>query len=308
MKLGVQEKVDNLRAIWKNEATDFTPWLASEDNISILGEEIGIDISEMQMEASVGGFSADIVAKESATDKIIVIENQLEDSNHDHLGKIITYASGTDANIVIWIVRNAREEHRKAIEWLNNNVSENVDFFLIQIELWRIDNSRLAPKFHILEKPNEWAKEIKRTARELTETQAFKLDYWTEFREHAFNHKEFSKLFSKRKPYSDHWYSVRSGNSEFVFNFLINTVKQLNAVECYIHNNKDLYHQFHNHKDEIEAIVGHQLDWQLLPNRKASRIILEKKVDLYNKDNRITQFDWLKNYGIKFYNAFKKFD
>ena len=144
MELGYLEKIEDLRLVWKNEAYDFTPWLAEEDNMNILGDTIGIDISEISTESSVGGFSADIVAKETGTDRIIVIENQLEDTNHDHLGKIITYASGKNASIIIWIVKNAREEHRKAIEWLNENMDENIDFFLIQIELWKIGESPCA--------------------------------------------------------------------------------------------------------------------------------------------------------------------
>ena len=308
MKLGILEKLYNLRLIWKNEATDFTPWLALEDNIATLGEELGLDISEIQTELSVGGFSADIVAKETSTEKIIVIENQLEDSDHDHLGKIITYASGTEANIIIWIVRKAREEHRKAIEWLNNNMGDDVDFFLIQIELWKIGDSLVAPKFHILEKPNIWAKEIKRSSRDMNETQAFKLEYWTEFNEYAFEDIEFSRIFNKRKASTDHWYSVKAGSSEFHFNFLINTLKNIISVDCYIHNNKNLYHHFYSFKDEIEEIVGFKLVWLELPERKASRVLIEKKVDLRNIEKRNSQFDWFKEYGIKFYQAFKKYE
>lgn len=294
-----------MRVVWRHEAIDFTPWLAEEDNIAILGETIGIEISEIITEATVGGFSADIIAKESGTNRIIVIENQLEDSNHDHLGKIITYASGREASIIIWIVKNARDEHKRAIEWLNNHMDENIDLFLLQIELWRINDSYPAPRFNILEQPNTWAKEIKKSSHEISDTMAFKLDYWTNFSDYSYNDVEFSRLFNRRKPSTDHWYSVGSGNSEFHFSFLLNTVKENIAVDCYISNNKDLFQHFYSNKEKIESIIGHSLDWRELPERKASRILIEKHVNLKDKNEWVNQFKWLKEMGINFYKAFK---
>lgn len=305
IKLGNLEKIDDLRLIWKNEAYDFTPWLAEEENMSILGETIGIEISEITTESSVGGFSADIVAKETGTDRIIIIENQLEESDHDHLGKIITYASGRDASIVIWIVKNAREEHRKAIEWLNTHMDGSIDFFLIQIELWKIGDSDPAARFNIIEQPNNWAKEVKKISQELTDTMAFKLEYWTAFSDYVFKDSEFSRLYNKRKPSTDHWYSVSCGSAEYNFSFLLNTVKNVILVECYIHNNKDVFNHFYAHKDEIESIIGCQLDWRELPDRKASRILIEKAVNLKDRKQWNDQFDWFKEMGIKFYRAFK---
>lgn len=306
--LGNLEKVEDLRVIWKHEAADFTPWLADEDNINILGDTIGIEISEVMTEAPVGGFSADIIAKESGTDRIIVIENQLEDSNHDHLGKIITYASGREASIIIWIVKNAREEHKKAIEWLNNNMDENIDLFLIQIELWKIDNSVPAPRFNVLEQPNTWAKELKKISHEMSDSMILKLEYWTAFSEIVFKDTEFSRLFNRRKPSTDHWYSVSAGNSEFHFSFLLNTVRNIIAVECYISNNKDLYRQFYFNKEKIESVIGAPLDWRELPNKKASRILIEKAADLNDKNDWGNQFNWLQETGIKFHKAFKSFE
>jgi len=308
MELGILDKLDDLRIVWKHEATEFTPWLAKEDNMNILGDAIGIEISEVETESAVGSFSADIVAKETGTGRRIVIENQLEDTDHDHLGKIITYASGVNANIIIWIVKNAREEHKKAIEWLNSSLDENIDLFLIQIELWKINESFPAPRFNVLEQPNSWAKEIKKISHEISDTMAFKLDYWTEFSEYAFQSKEFSRRYNKRKPSTDHWYSVGSGNSEYHFSFLLNTLRNVIAVECYIRDNKDLYKQFYSNKENIELKIGESLDWRELPNKKASRIIIEKDVDLKSKNDWESQFNWMQEYGLKFYDAFKSYE
>ena len=169
MKLGKMMKITDLRSVWKNEPRNFSKWLAEEENLNMLGKEIGVDMALEQLESKVGEFSVDLLAIETGTSRKIIIENQLEDTNHDHLGKIITYASGKDAEIIIWVVKRAREEHRKAIEWLNDKTSTNIAFFLVEIELWQIDNSAMAPHFNVVERPNDWAKAIK-VSEGLTET------------------------------------------------------------------------------------------------------------------------------------------
>ena len=160
INLGTLEEIKDLREVWSHEAHDFTPWLAK--NISILGDEVGIDISIEETESSVGDFNVDIFATDADTGKKIIIENQLEETDHDHLGKLITYASGKSADLVIWLVRKARPEHRAAIEWLNNHTDEGVGFILCEIKVFRIGNSEPAPKFEIIEQPNNWVKEMKK--------------------------------------------------------------------------------------------------------------------------------------------------
>lgn len=164
MKLGKLEQITDLRSVWKHEAKDFTPWLAKEENLEILSEAVGIDIVVEEQESNVGDFSVDLFATEEGTGRRIIIENQLEETNHDHLGKIITYASGKEAEVIIWIVRKARDEHKQAIEWLNQHTDDKFEFFLIEIELWKINDSEPAPKFNIVERPNTWAKAMKKTA------------------------------------------------------------------------------------------------------------------------------------------------
>lgn len=164
IKLGKLKEVKDLRTAWPHEARDFTPWLA--DNIDELGEILGIDISIEETESPVGGFNVDIFATDADTGRKIIIENQLEETDHDHLGKLITYASGKSASLVIWLVRKAREEHRAAIEWLNSHTDEDVGFILCQIKLLQINDSDIAPMFEVLEQPNNWAKEMKKPAGE----------------------------------------------------------------------------------------------------------------------------------------------
>ena len=168
IKLGKLKEIKDLREAWPHEAHDFTPWLA--ENIDILGETLGVDISIEETESPVGGFNVDIFATDADTGRKIIIENQLEETDHDHLGKLITYASGKSASLVIWLVKKAREEHRSAIEWLNNHTDEDIGFILCQIKLLRINDSDIAPMFEIIEQPNNWAKEMKKPvgARQVT--------------------------------------------------------------------------------------------------------------------------------------------
>jgi len=196
-----------LREVWGHEATDFTNWLSQNENLSALGEEIGIDIKLIKTEASVGKFSVDILAEEESSGKKIIIENQLEDTNHDHLGKIITYASGYDAEIIIWIVRDVCDEHQKAIDWLNEHTDENINFFLIKIELWQIENSNPAPKFEIVASPNEWAKTIKNiyNNEELTDTKLQQLEFWNKFKSYV---QENDTRIRLQTPRPQHWYDV----------------------------------------------------------------------------------------------------
>ena len=159
VKLGTLKEITDLRQIWPHEAHDFTPWLAK--NIKVLGEAIGVDILIEETESSVGDFNVDIFATDADTNRRIIIENQLEDTDHDHLGKLITYASGKNADLVIWLVRKARPEHSAAIEWLNNHTDEGVGFILCEIKLYQIGDSVAAPKFEIIEQPNNWVKTMK---------------------------------------------------------------------------------------------------------------------------------------------------
>ena len=147
-------KID-LRNVWGHEASDFTSWLSQDENLRLLSDEIGVEIKLIQTEANVGKFSVDILAEEENSGRKIIIENQLEDTNHDHLGKIITYASGYNANIVIWIVRDCHEEHQKAIDWLNEHTDENLSFFLLKLELWQIGKSDPAPNRYWFGQRNE---------------------------------------------------------------------------------------------------------------------------------------------------------
>lgn len=306
INLGKLKEIKDLRKVWPHEALDFTPWLAEEDNLALLADDVGLEITIDETESSVGDFNVDIYATETGTDRKIIIENQLEDTNHDHLGKLITYASGKSADIVIWVVKRAREEHRSAIEWLNNHTDENIAFFLVEIKLYQIDSSDIAVKFEVVEKPNDWTKEIKRSTSNSPTLQA-RYDYWVAFNDYVFRDNEFAKQFNKRKASTDHWMTMSVGSS--ACHISINQIRKDNqiVVEWYISDDKELFHKFHSHKTEIETEMGMKLDWRELPNKKASRILITHSADFDNKDNWFEQFNWVMDIALKMKKAFKKY-
>ncbi len=305
MTLGKLKKV-NLRTAWKNEASDFTTWLAKDENLSLLSDEIGIEISLLQTEASVGKFNVDILAEEENTGRKIIIENQLESTNHDHLGKIITYASGHDAEIIIWIVKNVRDEHKQAIDWLNDHTDEEINFFAIKMELWKIGNSPPAPKFQIISEPNDWAKAIKKATMktDLSETKLMQLEFWDGFKEYS---KEQDTKLSMRKPRPQHWYSLSVGSSDAHLSLTINTQTNELGCELYIPEKKELFEKLKEHKKQIEKEVGENLNWMELPNKKASRIKISRDADLEDKDEWDSYFEWTKTQAETFYDIFGKY-
>ncbi len=229
----------DLRKVWPNEARDFTKWLSVESNLNMLGNAIGIELELVETESSVGSFNVDIYAQESGTGRKVVIENQLEDTNHDHLGKVITYAAGKGAEVVIWVVARARDEHRQAIEWLNQHTDSSFGFFLVEIELWSIGDSLPAPRFNVVEQPNEWTKTIK-LSECLSETERTKLSYWTKYREVAQASFEFLKVFNPQKPSKDHWTTLRCGTSSYHIALLVDTQRGCIGIEFYVPDNKEI--------------------------------------------------------------------
>ena len=302
--LGTLKEITDLRSIWPHEALNFTPWVA--ENVDLLADAVGLDITVDETESSVGDFNVDIYASETGTDRKIIIENQLEDTDHDHLGKLITYASGKGAVVVIWVVKHAREEHKAAVEWLNNHTDDKIGFFLCEIKLFQIGDSQIAPAFTVVERPNDWTKEIRKTA-SANSTQQQRLEYWQAFNDYAFSDANFSRIFNKRKPTTDHWMDFSIGSS--ACHIAVSQIQKRKAVdvELYINDDKELFKSLFAHKDEIEKNMEMELEWKELPERKASRILIEKTVDLDDRATWPEQFDYIMDTCIKMKRAFKRY-
>lgn len=275
MGIGKLKEVD-IRELWKHEQYDFSEWLSKKENIENLNEILGLTLVDISKETYVGAYRCDLFAKDETTGIKVIIENQLEVSNHDHLGKIITYASGLDAKVVVWIVKEAREEHRSAIEWLNNNTNSNVNFFLIEIHAYKIENSDPAPMFQVVEQPNDFIKNNKYTNRDesMNKSQSQRIEFWNKFNNVVI---ERGKPFNIRKATTDHWYNVAIGTSDAHIDITLVNKDSLIGVELYITDNKELFDKLYSRKDEIEAELGFTLDWRRLDNSKASRIVYHIK-------------------------------
>ena len=284
MKLGKLVEVD-IRNVWKHEQYDFSKWLSSEENINELGDTLNLTLTDVETEKFVGNYRCDILCKDEITGKVVLIENQLEPTNHDHLGKIITYASGLDASVVVWLVASAREEHASAIEWLNKHTDDDVSFFLVEIHAYKIGDSEPAPQFKIIEQPNDFVKSVKAISKnsDISDTEKKRLEFWTQFNEVL---EERGKPFNRRKATTDHWYNVAMGSSECSISIdLVNKEHKI-RVGVWISDNKNLYDNFYNNKDEIEAKCGFSLTWDRLENKKASLACTYiNGLDFDNQDN-----------------------
>lgn len=270
MKLGKLKAVD-IRAVWPHEQYDFSKWLAMDENIKELGDTLNLSLTDVETEKFVGNYRCDILCKDEITGKIVLIENQLEPTNHDHLGKIITYASGLDAAVVIWIVSSARDEHASAIEWLNKHTDDDISFFLLEVHAYKIGDSDPAPQFKIIEQPNDFVKTVKNIAKnaELNESQKSRLEFWTQFNEIIVAN---GKPFNTRKASTDHWYNVAIGSSEA--NISIDLVNKEHKIRIglWINDNKDIFDSLFQQKSSIENALGIELEWHRLDDKKASYI------------------------------------
>jgi len=298
--LGKMKNID-LRNEWKKEE-DFTNWLSQEENLNILSEELKINIKLIQTEANVGSYSADILAKEDSPggSSNIIIENQLGKTDHDHLGKCITYASGHEAKTIIWIVKEANDEHKQAIDWLNQHTDDEINFFLIKIELWQIEESKRAAKFHIIAQPNDWAKTIKKAAStgDLSELAVKEIDFWNKFVSYCEDKKTTLKL-AKPQPSTPAYYSIPLGTSDRWLVMKINTYEKKLRTEIYF-KEKDLFSKIkETKKEDLEKEYGKRLIWDDMPINKGSAIRDEMELKFDNLDEWDKAFEWLKTSAEK---------
>ena len=262
-----------LREAWKHEAGDFTPWLAETANLASLGDALGLgELELVATEHQVGDFKLDILCTDGADQ--VIIENQLERTNHAHLGQIITYAAGIGAKKIIWVAETFRPEHVAALEFLNQNTTEDLNFFAVEIELWRIGDSPLAPKFEVVVKPNEWAKagrEQARAAVSATPTKQLYLRLWTEL---VARLAKRAPTIRPQKPRPQMWLNNSMGRAGFRLNPTASQQGKRLGVEVYIDHpeSKRLFQALAAQREQLEQQLGFALDWQELPEAQACRI------------------------------------
>ena len=277
-KLGHLQRVD-AKEVWKHEAHDFTPWLHA--NIALLGDALGFDIEATASEVSVGDFAVDIVGKTVPEGRVVIVENQLAPTDHSHLGQVLTYASGLDAAIVVWLSPRFRDEHRQALDWLNAHTTEGVDFFGVELELLRVDDSPPAPHLKLVAQPNEWAK----TARGNAGAQPTErtLVYQRFFEAVLAEFKRLRPgLTSASRVGPGNYMGMAAGRTGFSLSWVFGSQSRL-RVELYIDTgdrdqNKGLFDALHARRDDLAAALGGDLVWERLDAKRAARLSTQRVV------------------------------
>lgn len=262
-----------LRNAWEREDSHFTPWLAADENLTLLGRTLGLDLEVQGQEQSVGPFRADILCKDTADGSLVLIENQIERTDHTHLGQVITYAAGLDAVTIVWIAKRFTEEHRAALDWLNEVSHESFRFFGLEVELWRIADSPIAPKFNIVARPNNWSKTVREsTGGATSDHQAFRREFWGAFLRHL--EEAGSSLSSSRTPSKDHWMTWGVGRTGFHLSAPVGFRDKWMAVQLVLESDDapTAFAALRAEAPAIEAQLSTPLTWDLVDGRKASYI------------------------------------
>lgn len=306
-ELGYLEPYD-IRKMWDSESREFTPWLAQHENLSRLGRAVNMDLQLEGKEVSVGKFRADLLCRDLILDKTVLIENQLEITDHCHLGQILTYAAGLKASSIIWIAKQFTEEHRAALTWLNDNTEDNLHFFGVELEGWVIPPSLPAPHFNVVVQPNEWsnmiAQETKKIRSEnLSELKELQLAYWTSFLKTL---KDVDTSLNV-KPQPRHFLSFTTGFPNADVCVRMHCPHSYMGVEIFLSGAKakSIFYTLHQDKESIENEIGEELDWQPLPEKIGSRILLAKQGVKFDEESEWRlQHEWLKEKTILFKRVF----
>lgn len=301
-KLGRLHKVE-LREIWNSESGDFTPWLAQEEHLKLLGDSIGVELELESQEKEVGPFRADILCRDTVTREWVLIENQLERTDHNHLGQLLTYAAGLKAVTVVWIAERFTEEHRAALDWLNERTDDKIHLFGLEVQLWRIGESLAAPKFNIVSQPNDWSRTVQKDADRtvaLSDLKQLQLRFWTAFREHMETAGSFVRC---QKPFPQHWMNHAIGRSGLHLASIVSTWNsETNSwaaeirVELYMDGPKakQEFDALQKQRDMIEQALGFPLTWRN-PERKAMcRLYTREDSDFRTEELWPEQFEWLR--------------
>lgn len=309
---GRLQKVD-LREGWSSESSSFTPWLAQEENLKLLGETIGIELELDSQEKDVGPFRADILCKDTATDGWVLIENQLERTDHTHLGQLLTYAAGLNAVTIVWIAERFTEEHRAALDWLNERTDDKINLFGLEIELWRIGDSPIAPKFNIISQPNNWSRVVQQAAVEagkLSEHKQLQLQFWTAFKAYMESQGSFVRC---QKPPPQHWTNHAIGRSGVHLTSIVSSWNSETGTrgpeiraELYLDgpDAKTEFAALEQKKAEIEQALGFSMVWRNPENKAMCRLYTRQDANFLDENLWPQHFQWLQQRLEKMHTVF----
>lgn len=293
-----------LRDAWASEATDFSPWLARDENLRLLGDAIGLDLELESQEEPVGAFRADILARDTATDSWVIIENQIEKTDHTHLGQLLVYAAGLEAVTIVWIAAQFSQEHRAATDWLNRHTDETVNLFGLEVELWKIGDSPVAPKFNIVSRPNDWSRTLKVSAGSsgnLSNHKQTQMRFWESYREYM---ESSGSIVRCQKPKARHWMSHAIGRA----GIHLNSVVSISSSDITSHspeirvelvletaNAKRDFAELQARKDEIEMALGFPLTWHNPEDTATCKLYSRLDADWPNNSQTWPdQFEWMR--------------
>ena len=287
-----------LREIWPNEAADFTPWLAEEENLILLGETLGMELEFEGQEINAGDFRADILCRNTEDDSRVLIENQLGRTNHKHLGQILTYSAGLNIHTVIWIARKFRAEHRAALDRLNKITDEHFRYFGIEIKVWQIGNSACAPQFEIVSKPNDWNRTVSREtqraeSKDFSEARLQRKKFWAQFRDYMIQKSSQLQIRERKSTRALYFHIGRRG---FMLGVWQRVKRKDIGVSIYItgQNSKAYFDLLKEQRQEIDKKLGGQLVWWEDPKGKGSRVYLKKdSMNLTDETDWHDQHEWL---------------
>jgi hypothetical protein len=295
--LGSLKRVD-LREYWGKEATEFTPWLAA--NVRLLGDSIGLDLEVESQEHDVGDFRADLLCKDTTDDHWVIVENQLDPTDHRHLGQLLTYAAALGETVtVVWIAERFRDEHRAVLDWLNRVTDEGINFFGIEIELWKIGDSSPAPKFNIVCKPNEWSRTLRESASgELSNTRQSYLEYWESYREYLETHSKLRCQKPGPRGYIAHTIGKTGVHLSAVahkWNSETGSYDgEIRAELVASHGiSKALTEFLAPMEQQINKEFGEALIWHRLEGGRIRRLYVQRTADVSNKNDWAQQHAWL---------------
>jgi hypothetical protein len=300
-----RSQVQNIRTLWHQE-THFSDWLATQDGIDLLAQDLEIEIENPRRESKGANFSCDIVANIVGDEShVVVIENQFGRTNHDHLAKLLTYAAVHKAVVGIWIAEDAADDHRQVIDWLNENTPNTVSLYLAELKAFTIGSSPAAPQLDVICRPNVTMKQANTNLSEGDKKRnQWRLEFWTDIH----NRMKLENLpFRLQKPSEDHWSSIAVGRSGFHISMLLTPKNQSICVEMHIHPKgwKDsAYEQLKAQKSAIEKEIGATLIWRSMLDKVSSKILLEIKIDPKIETNRKAVCDWFANWTPKMFLAF----
>lgn len=292
-KLQPLTRVSDLRSIWASESGDFTPWLA--EHLDELSAELGLDLELTATEGPVGPFRVDLVARDANRNRDVIIENQLEPTDHTHLGQLLTYASGLDAATIIWIAADVRAEHRQAVDWLNQHTDEHLHFFAVKLGLVRIGDSPLAAHFVVEAAPNDWQKSAarERNARTSASVSAKGEAYRAFWQPLIDELREEHRFTNAKAAQPQSWYAFATGSSGVKFGAVFRG-HDIASAEVYIDTgdgdaNTALFEAFREEQEAIEAEMGEPMDWQTLPERRACRIAINRPGSIEDPPDVLTE-------------------